>query len=63
MQYLIEHTVVDPLHAHGWMENVVLPLLRAQPQLMPDIVLGMLRRLEYAGAVCDRMMVLLPQMT
>jgi pyrroloquinoline quinone (PQQ) biosynthesis protein C len=61
MQYLIEHTVVDPLHAHGWMANVVQPLLRAQPQLMPDIVLGMLRRLEYAGAVCDRMMVLLPQ--
>ncbi len=60
MQYLIEHTVVDPVHAHGWMENVVVPLLRAQPQLMPDLVLGMVRRLEYAGAVCDRMMEHLP---
>jgi pyrroloquinoline quinone (PQQ) biosynthesis protein C len=61
MQYLIEHTVVDPIHAHGWLENVVLPLLREQPQLMSEMVFGMLRRLEYAGAVCDRMIVLLPQ--
>jgi pyrroloquinoline quinone (PQQ) biosynthesis protein C len=61
MQYLIEHTVVDPLHAHGWMENVVRPLLREQPHLMPEIVLGMVRRLEYAGAVCDRMMSLLAE--
>lgn len=61
MQYLIEHTVVDPIHAHGWLENVVMPLLRVHPQLMADVVLGMVRRLEYAGAVCDRMMVLLPE--
>lgn len=60
MQYLIEHTIVDPIHASGWMENVVLPLLRGHPQLMPDLVLGMLRRLDYAGAVCDRMLALLP---
>jgi pyrroloquinoline quinone (PQQ) biosynthesis protein C len=60
MQYLIEHTVVDPIHAHGWMVNVVVPLLRGQPHLMPDLVMGMVRRLEYSGAVCDRMMQILP---
>jgi pyrroloquinoline quinone (PQQ) biosynthesis protein C len=63
MQYLLEHTIVDPIHAHGWMENVVKPLLRARPELMPELVIGMLRRLDYAGAVCDRMQILLPEVT
>lgn len=55
MQYLLVHVVVDVEHAHGWMNEVVLPLLQDTPHLMNDIVFGMARRLEHAGAVCDRM--------
>ena len=61
MEYLILHTTIDPIHAYGWMENVALPLLREHPQLMPELALGMMRRLDYATAVCDRMLVLLPE--
>jgi hypothetical protein len=61
MQYLIEHTTVDVEHAHGWLVEVVMPLLRDYPHVLPEIALGMARRLEYAGAVCDRMMELLPR--
>lgn len=55
LTYLIEHTSVDVEHAHGWMENVVLPMLRDNPDTMKDIVFGVQRRLVNAGAVCDRM--------
>ncbi|WP_156429355.1 iron-containing redox enzyme family protein [Burkholderia sp. TSV86] len=60
MRYLLEHTVVDVEHAHGWMNEVVLPLLAKQPELLAPIALGMARRLEHAAEVCDRMMVMLP---
>jgi pyrroloquinoline quinone (PQQ) biosynthesis protein C len=61
MRYLLEHTVVDVEHAHGWMHEVVMPLLQVRPDLMPSIALGMARRLEHAAEVCDQMMVLLPR--
>jgi pyrroloquinoline quinone (PQQ) biosynthesis protein C len=60
MRYLLEHVVVDVEHAHGWMEFVVVPLLSKRPKIMSSFVLGIARRLDYAGAVCDRMMTLLP---
>jgi len=53
LAYLIEHTVVDAEHAEGWMEHVIVPLLREYPGAMDDIVFGAQRRLENAGAVCD----------
>jgi pyrroloquinoline quinone (PQQ) biosynthesis protein C len=56
MRYLLEHVVVDVEHAHGWMEEVVNPLLACRPRLMAEIALGMARRLHHAAAVCDRMM-------
>ncbi|MDB5904168.1 MAG: hypothetical protein JWM26_3046 [Betaproteobacteria bacterium] len=55
MTYLLEHTVVDIGHADGWMNGVVKPVLAATPQVLPDIVLGVLRRLELAGDICDVM--------
>jgi pyrroloquinoline quinone (PQQ) biosynthesis protein C len=55
MTYLLEHTVVDIGHADGWMNGVVKPVLAAAPEVLPDIVLGVLRRLELAGDICDVM--------
>jgi len=60
MAYLLEHTVVDVEHAKGWMDEVVLPMLQCDSTLMADIVLGMARRLDHAGAVCDDMVDFLP---
>lgn len=56
MRYLVEHTVVDVEHAHGWMNEVVVPLLGNHPELMGDIVLGVLRRLKHAEIVCDELL-------
>jgi len=58
MVYLLEHCVVDIEHSRGWMNNVVIPLLRERPMLMRDLTLGVERRLENAGAVCDKMLTL-----
>ncbi|MCG8422357.1 MAG: iron-containing redox enzyme family protein [Proteobacteria bacterium] len=55
MVYLTEHTTVDVEHAEDWLDSVVMPILRDDPATMQDIVLGMARRLERAGAVCDRL--------
>lgn len=61
MRYLIEHTVVDVRHAEGWLEEVVMPLLQQHPHLLPEVALGIERRLDCAGRVCDRMLDLLPK--
>jgi pyrroloquinoline quinone (PQQ) biosynthesis protein C len=55
LTYLIEHTTVDVEHAKEWMDGMILPLLAKSPHLMPEIVLGVLRRLDIAGAVCDKL--------
>lgn len=56
MHYLLEHVTVDVEHAEGWLDNVVMPLLRACPHLLPEFALGVVRRLDAALAVCDRAM-------
>jgi len=61
MKYLLEHTVVDVVHAHGWMDKVVMPLLHARPGTLPSMARGMVRRLEYAADVCDAMLCRLPE--
>jgi hypothetical protein len=55
LRYLIEHVSVDVEHSDGWIEHVVLPLIDEHPETIPEIVLGVARRLDYAGQVCDRM--------
>jgi pyrroloquinoline quinone (PQQ) biosynthesis protein C len=60
MRYLLEHVVVDVEHAHGWLEEVVKPLLARCPQLISDVAFGMARRLHHAAAVCDYMVEHLP---
>ena len=55
LDYLLEHTTVDVEHARRWLDHVIVPMITATPSLMPDIALGVLRRLDAAGAVCDRL--------
>lgn len=55
MVYLTEHTTVDVEHAKEWMDSIILPLLERKPELMEEITLGVLRRLDIAGAVCDKL--------
>ncbi|NEQ66909.1 MAG: iron-containing redox enzyme family protein [Symploca sp. SIO2D2] len=55
--YLKEHTMADIEHGQGWLNHIVLPLIREFPQAMPSLVLGVLRRLSAAEAVCDHMLV------
>jgi pyrroloquinoline quinone (PQQ) biosynthesis protein C len=55
LDYLAEHVTVDIGHAQGWMDEVVLPMLRERPALAPDLFLGVVTRLELAASVCDRM--------
>lgn len=60
IHYLTLHAEVDIVHGAGWMRNVVLPLLERHPEAMRDVLLGVERRLYWAGAVCDRMLRDLP---
>lgn len=55
MAYLLEHTVVDVEHAAGWLNEVVLPLVQKQPDVIQEIAFGMVQRLEYAANVCDHL--------
>jgi hypothetical protein len=54
MHYLLEHVTVDVEHARGWLDHVVTPLAGARPDLLPEVALGVLRRLAEALAVCER---------
>lgn len=54
--YLTLHAEVDVGHGANWMRNVVLPLVKKHPEVLPELMLGVERRLYQAGAVCDRMM-------
>jgi hypothetical protein len=56
LTYVAEHITVDVKHADGWMEKVVLPLLREHPELLSDIAFGIVSRLDAAGHVCDGML-------
>ncbi|WP_067450464.1 iron-containing redox enzyme family protein [Actinomadura macra] len=54
MHYLREHVTVDVEHAQGWLDNVVIPIAEDRPDLMPDMAIGVLRRLDGALGVCER---------
>jgi pyrroloquinoline quinone (PQQ) biosynthesis protein C len=56
MEYLLEHTVVDVEHAEDWMREVVQVIIDERPEEIRGITLGVLRRLDIAGRICDRMM-------
>lgn len=54
MRYLLEHVTIDVEHAQGWLDNVVVPLAAHRPDLLPEVAIGVLRRLDAALAVCER---------
>jgi hypothetical protein len=56
MSYMLEHTTVDVGHANDWLEHVVKPLLAEHPHVVGELAFGVLRRLDAAGRVCDRML-------
>jgi pyrroloquinoline quinone (PQQ) biosynthesis protein C len=56
LAYVAEHITVDVRHADGWMEEVVLPLLREHPAMLGDVAFGVVSRLDAAGTVCDAML-------
>lgn len=56
MTYLLEHVVVDVEHAEGWLNHVIAPLAASRPDMLPEVAIGILRRLDCALAVCDRAM-------
>jgi len=56
LKYVSEHMVVDVLHAQGWQDNVVQPIIEDHPELKNIITQGLLLRLSYAKKVCDRML-------
>jgi len=56
MHYLREHVTVDVEHAQGWLDHVVMPLAASRPDLLQEVGVGVLRRLDAALAVCDRAM-------
>ncbi len=56
MRYLLEHVVVDVEHAEGWLNHVIAPLAAMRPDLLGEVGIGILRRLDCALAVCDRAM-------
>lgn len=62
LQYLIEHTIVDPIHASGWIENVVLPLLAKYPESKRSLFTGIYRRMKESLNVCDEMLTHLKQL-
>lgn len=55
LKYLTDHVTVDAEHAEHWLEKVVLPLVRNNGDVIPDLVLGAARRLDVAGRVCDQL--------
>lgn len=55
LEYLIEHTSIDEVHAENWLTRVIMPIMQQQPRSVPDIVFGVLRRLDLSMAVLNRL--------
>jgi pyrroloquinoline quinone (PQQ) biosynthesis protein C len=60
MVYLLEHVTVDVEHAEGWLNHVIAPLAEERPDMLLEVGIGIMRRLDCALAVCDRAMRELP---
>jgi hypothetical protein len=52
--YHVVHIGVDQVHAEGWFENVVLPLIHEKPSAMAEITRGALYRLNTSCRYLDR---------
>lgn len=59
LAYLTEHVTVDAEHAQDWLYKVVQPMLQKNPAVKDEVLLGIMRRLDTAADVSDRLMALL----
>jgi hypothetical protein len=53
IEYYQEHVLVDPDHADGWLEEVVVPIVAHEPDAAVDVATGVLLRLNTSKAYCD----------
>ena len=51
----LERSLIDVEHADHWIDHVVLPLVAITPDIIPDLVIGVKKRMKYAGLVSNRM--------
>jgi len=60
IEYHQAHIEIDAQHAHGWMQNVIAPMIEEQPSAGREIAMGALIRLNssqrYLDAILDRFM-------
>lgn len=56
LDYYIEHETIDIVHANGWMQNVILPLLAEKPERTPEFWLGFYLRLDSAQRYYDELL-------
>ena len=56
LEYMLEHAVTDVAHGDGWIERVVRPVLRARPNVGPDIAAGALHHLAVLTRLYDALL-------
>lgn len=54
LQYFKLHATIDVAHWRGWQEEALIPVVTAQPELVPHIAEGALMRLEAGKRTFDR---------
>src|SRR5690606_5116143 len=54
LQYFKLHATIDVAHWRGWKEEALIPVVTAQPELVPHIAEGALMRLEAGKRTFDR---------
>lgn len=54
--YYREHETIDVIHANGWINNVILPILSEQPDKISQFWLGFYLRLDSVQRYYDRML-------
>lgn len=54
--YYKEHESIDVIHANGWMNKVVLPILNKHPDKIPDFWLGFYLRLDSVQRYYDNLL-------
>lgn len=54
--YYTEHETLDVLHANGWLNNVILPMLRSRPDKLSEFWLGFYLRLDSVQRYYDKLL-------
>ncbi|EKR0895212.1 iron-containing redox enzyme family protein [Salmonella enterica] len=56
LSYYLEHIDVDVIHAEGWFNNVIEPLIKSYPNARKDIFIGALLRLQTCSDYYDHLL-------